>query len=93
MSDRTHVEERQLAANYVCLLVSELGGGHGRPMSSLDRTHRRKWRTDHVEERQLAASYVCLLVPESGGHMSLDRTHVEERQLPRVFTGAILGLM
>ena len=28
--DRTHVEERQLAANYVCLLVSELGGGHGR---------------------------------------------------------------
>ena len=28
--DRTHVEERQLAASYVCLLVSELGGGHGR---------------------------------------------------------------
>ena len=28
--DRTHVEERQLAANYVCLLVPELGGGHGR---------------------------------------------------------------
>ena len=25
--DRTHVEERQLAANYVCLLVF---GGHGR---------------------------------------------------------------
>ena len=28
--DRTHVEERQLAASYVCLLVSELGGVHGR---------------------------------------------------------------
>ena len=28
--DRTHVEERQLAASYVCLLESELGGGHGR---------------------------------------------------------------
>ena len=55
--DRTHVEERQLAAIHVFTGVRTRWRTWS-PMS-LDRTH--------VEERQLAANYVCLLVSELGG--------------------------